>query len=76
MAITWVPKGILASIRKHCGRFLLDRSKDEVVFPWVVLEKIAFSNSWGGLCLKDLPNFLQNIIWTTSTGDFSQESVF
>lgn len=56
-ALAWVPKGILATIRKLCGRFLRPWSKEEVVLPWVAWENITLLKSWGGWGIKDLTIF-------------------
>eukprot|EP00253_Pinus_taeda_P006494 PITA_06494 len=47
-ALTWVPKGIMEKIRRLCGRFLWDGSKENSVLPWVTWEKVARSKEWGG----------------------------
>lgn len=61
IALTWIPKRILNSVRKLCSHFLWAGAKENGALPWVAWEKIALPKAWGGWGINDLPVFTSSL---------------
>eukprot|EP00253_Pinus_taeda_P005582 PITA_05582 len=73
MALTWIPRSILARLQQTCNRYLWNGIRDKHIFAWVSWKKIAIPKKWGGWGLKELPSFAQALAakmrWNLLTGD-------
>ena len=61
MSLTWIPKGILESIRRICFRFLWSGKKEEQVTPWVNWKRIVVPKGLGGWGLKNIFLFTKDL---------------
>ena len=75
-SLSWVPKGILASIDKLCSKFLWAGSKLEHVTPWVAWDKITRPKEWGGWGIKNLPSFSKSLAAKLAWHLISTESLW
>lgn len=73
MALTWIPRSILARLQQTCNRYLWNGNQEKRIFAWVSWKKIAIPKKWGGWGLKELPSFAQALAakmgWTLLTGN-------
>ena len=75
-SLSWVPKGILASIDKLCKTFLWSGSNQDTVSPWVAWDKISKPKEWGGWGIKNLASFAKSLATKLAWRLISTESLW